>query len=325
MVSKSNTLQFIVRKMSTSLDPSPNPYRKVLSNNICKENIQKTSSLFVPQVTLNNCHSKQSTQIRWSTNSLDDEIKKLLNEKLVRQVVGGRPFDTLQFHRRKLINQLRDWIGVFYEDEDSTRDENSNFRHELVSLLATALKQNLKDIPLENSEWTKLLNKWLRANTSGTVISSREIYRILAVDGFRGFKPNHLKCYLPDILLPLRMEYKSHVRAIRNMYQFFDENENVSSLTGTDSACVIFLSLIDWYALQMKNDLMLDDQIMFKVHEAKSWAEGCLQQHGEYYRDVKNVDEKLLKKFGIIYAEQFKEDESWKVIGRELLTNLNNE
>ena len=240
----------------------------------------------------------------------------------MRQVVAGRPFETIHFHRRKLIKQLADWIG-FFDNENDSWDENVCYRHELISLLATASKQNLKDIPLDNAEWTKLLNKWIKVNSSGAVISNRKIYHILAVDGFRGFKPKCLKLYLPEVLLPLRKEYKSHVFAVRKMYDFFDKNESISSLTGTDSACIIFIALLEWYAFQMKNDLMLDDQILFQVYQFKSWAEGFLQQHGEYYRDVKNVDEDLLKQFGKIYAKEFKDDESWKVVGRELLMNLN--
>lgn len=242
-------------------------------------------------------------------------------------MVLGRPFETLRFHRRQLIKQIADWIGFFDEDDEdfsASKDENGRYRHELVSLLATASKKQFIDVPSDSSEWTKLLNKWLKANTSGAVLSKRAMYRILAVDGFRGFKPKHLALYLPEVLLPLREEYKSHVRGVRNMYEFFDENEKVSSLTGTDSACVIFLALLHWYQRQMEDDLMKDDQIVFQVKQAKSWAEGYLQQNGEYYQDVKNVDENLLEKFGKIYGEEFKKnDESWKVIGRELLPNLN--
>lgn len=240
-------------------------------------------------------------------------------------MVSGRPFETLRFHRRQLIKQLADWIGFFDEDEDSsTKDENGRYRHELVTLLAATSKKYFVDVPADNSEWTKLLNKWLKANTSGAVLSNRNVYRILAVDGFRGFKPKHLTSYLPEVLLPLREEYKSHVRGVRSMYEFFDENEKVSSLTGTDSACVIFLALLHWYGRRMGDDLMKDDQITFQVKQAKLWAEGYLQQNGEYYHDVKNVDENLLETFGKIYGDEFKnDDESWKVIGCELLPMVN--
>lgn len=236
-------------------------------------------------------------------------------------MIAGHPFETLKFHRRQLIKELADWIG-FYENENESGDENFTFRNKLICLLATASKQNVKDVPLDNSEWTKLLNKWIKENSSGAVVSGREIYKILAVDGFRGVKPKCLKNYLPDILLPLRNEYKSHVNAIRKMYEFFDKNEKVSSLTGTDSACVVFLALLEWYSFRMKDNLMQDDQIKFQVHQAKSTAEGFLQQHGEYFRDIKNVDEEFLKELGEIYAEEFKDCEYWKVVGRELLTYL---
>lgn len=328
MASKSNTVQSFVKRTSDILGPFPKRRRKESSDNIYDRNIHRPSSSSAHPDAPNNCNlSDRSIQKHWSTSSLDEEIKKLLHEKLVRQVVLGRPFETLQFHRRRLIKQLADWIGVFDEDDDfsSSKDENGRYRHELVSLLATTSKKYFIDVPSDNSEWTKLLNKWLKANTSGAVLSNRAVYRILAVDGFRGFKPKHLTFYLPEVLLPLRGEYKSHVRGIRNMYDFFDKNEKVSSLTGTDSACVVFLALLHWYERQMEDDLMKDDQIMFQVKQAKSWAEGYLQQHGEYYQDVKNVDQNLLEKLCKIYGEEFKTNESWKVIGRELLPKLNRE
>ena len=327
MASKLNMVQSFPKTTLTTLAPYPESYQKELLNNIYDQNIQKPSSSFALPDLPNNYLLNRSTQKRLSAHSLDDKIKQLLHEKLVRQIVGGRPFETIKFHRRKLIKELADWMGIF-DDDDSIRDENALFRHKLISLLATVFKQNVKDIPLDNAEWTKLLNRWLRANTSGAVISSREIYKILAVDGFRGFRPKDLKFYLPEILLPLRKEYELHVRGIRNMYSFFDKNEKISSLTGTDSACVIFIAVLDWYSLRFQNGLMLDDQISFQVQRAKSRAEGYLQQHGDYFRDIKNVDEDLLKKLGNIYAEQFQGGvmisyKSMEIVGRELLTNLN--
>lgn len=327
MASKLNTVQFSAKRTLDTLAPLPKRHRKESSNNICDQSIHPLSLSFAHPDTPNNYLSNQSIQKHWSTSSLDEEIKKLLHEKLVRQVVLGRPYESLRFHRRQLVKQLADWVGFFDEDDfTSSKDENVHYRHELMNLLVTASKKYFIDVPSDQSEWTKLLNKWLKANTSGAVLLNRSIYRILAVDGFKGFKPKHLTLYLPEILLPLREEYKSHVRGIRNMYTFFDKNEKVSSLTGTDSACVIFLALLRWYENQMENDLMKDDQIIFQVKQAKSWAEGHLQQHREYYHDVRNVNENLLDMFGKIYGEEFKNsDKSWKVIGHELLPKLNRE
>lgn len=327
MASEWNTPPSFAKRTSDSSVPSPKRRPKESSESICDPPIDRRSSSSAKKDTPNDfCLSSPSIQKRWPTSSLDDEIKKLLHEKLVRRVVSGRPFETLRFHRRQLIKQLADWIGVFDEDDDSSsgKDENGRYRHELMTLLAATSKKYFVDVPADNSEWTKLLNKWLKANTSGAVLSNRAVYRILAVDGFRGFRPKHLTSYLPEVLLPLREEYKFHVRGVRNMYDFLDKNEKVSSLTGTDSACVIFLALLHWYERRMADDLMKDDQITFQVKRAKSWAEGYLQQNGEYYHDVKNVDENLLETFGEIYGEEFKnDDESWKVIGCELLPMVN--
>lgn len=320
MAFKSNTVQSLVKKTLNTLDPYPRPCQKESSDSIYNPSIQPLPSLYAPLDTQNNYPFNPLIQKRWSTNSLDNEIKKLLHEKLVRQVVKGRPSENLQFHRKKLIKQIIDWIGG-NEKIKIDDDDNDNIRHELITLLATTCKQNVKDIPLEDSEWTKLLNQWIKANTSGAVLSNREIYKILAVDGFRGFKPKDLKSYLSDFLLPLRKEYKLHYQGIRKMYDFFNKNESISSLTGTDSACVVFLALLEWYINKMKDNFLLDDQIMFRVQQTKLWAEGFLQQHVEYYKDIKNVDERFLQELGKIYAEQFK-DESWVIVGRDLLSSI---
>lgn len=227
---------------------------------------------------------------------------------LVRRIVHGKPFETIQFHRKQLMTQVVDWIGAF----DSDRDDS--FRHELIGLLAKDLKQNLKSVPTVDSEWTKLLKKWLK--TSGGM--DRRVYRILAVDGFRGLTPKDLKLYLPNVLSPLRREYESHVCGVRKLYDHFD----TYSLSGTDSACIVFMALIDFYALRMQNDLMLDDQVRFRVQRAKSWAQLTLEQDVDYFRDVKNVDERLLKELGEIYAKEFQDAELVKTLGRELLTHL---
>lgn len=229
-------------------------------------------------------------------------------------MIRGKPFETLEYHRRQLVRELGEKMGV------PSEEGNDRFRNRLLGLLSSVSKQN--STPADNSDWVKLLNKWIKANSSGAVLSNREIYEILAVDGFRGFKPKHLKLHLPEVLSPPRKERESHRRGVRSMYDFFRERKGVSGLTGTDSACVVFLALIRWYSSRMRDDLMLDDQIEYGVGRAKIWAEGFLQQHADYYPDVKNVDEELLEEFGGVYERQFR-DESWREVGRELLAGLN--
>lgn len=249
-----------------------------------------------------------------SVESLDKEIQNLLVKNLVQRVVRGRTTDTIQFHRRRLAEQVVEWMT-----KDVLDTFNAPYRDRLMTLLASAFKQTVKDMPLDESEWLKLLNQWIRINSYDDVVYGRDIYKILAVDGFRGFRPKDLKHYLAGVLLPVRVEYRMHARGVRAMYEFFDENLNIESLTGTDSACVIVLALLEFYVSNLE---VLDDQISFRVRETRSWVEGFLHKHSDYYQDIKNVNEDVIKKLGDVYTEQFLDTKDWKTVGGELLKNL---
>ncbi|GFR19963.1 uncharacterized protein TNCT_325881 [Trichonephila clavata] len=83
------------------------------------------------------------------------------------------------------------------------------------------------------------------------------------------------------------------------MYRWFESQPQVSSLTETDSGCVVFLTLLQLYVNKLE---MLEDEITLQVHLAKRSAEGFLHRNANYYKDVRNVMEALLQELGNIYV-----------------------
>lgn len=142
-------------------------------------------------------------------------------------------------------------------------------RDRLATLLLNDVKhKNVKLLPRDELEWNRLLTGWLRR---GPVVKDRLVYQLLAVDGFDGVESHHLKSYLPNVIDPgcIRQQYRLHVMAVRYMYEWFESKPEVSSLTGTDSACVVFLALVQLYAEDQK-----DEMIVLQAHKAKVWGEG---------------------------------------------------
>lgn len=314
MASVSNTAQSLPKKTFNTLDPWPLQFPTGLYEDTYNQSTPRPSCSYAQPVSPNRYPSEPSVPKHSSTESLDKEIHNLLTKKLVLRMIHGRPSNTIQFHRRQMAEQLIEWIT-----EDIPDTFNTKYRDQLMTLLASAFKQTIKDMPIDESEWLKLMNQWIRINSLNDVIFNREIYQILAVDGFRGFRPKDLKYYLTSILLPIRVEYEMHAQGVRAMYDFFNENVNIESLTGTDSACVILLALLDFYT---SNLVILDDQICLKIQQAKFWAEGFLHKHSEYYHDINNVNEDVIKMLGNIYCQHFTDKKDWKTVGKEIIYNL---
>lgn len=314
MASASSMEQSLPKKTFTTSDPCLVQSPTGSSEDICSQSTPLPSCSYAQQVLPNKYPSKPSIPKHLSAESLDKKIQSLLTQKVVLRVVNGRPSDTIQFHRHQLAEELLGWIT-----KDVPDTFNATYRDQLLTILASAFKQTIKDIPIDESEWIKLLNQWIRINSLNDVISTRDIYRVLAVDGFRGFRPKDLKRYLSSILIPIRTEYRMHDKGVRAMYEFFDKDLTIESLTGTDSACVIFLALLEFYVSNLK---LLDDQICYQVQQAKSWAEGYLHKQSDYYHDVKNVTENLIKTLGNVYSQQFTYPEDWKTVAKELLKNM---
>ncbi|GFR03762.1 uncharacterized protein TNCT_320351 [Trichonephila clavata] len=146
--------------------------------------------------------------------------------------------------------------------------------------------------------------------------------RHLPIAGFDGFEANHLKFYLSVILdqKVVRHEYRFHIKAVRALYRWFESQPKVSSLTGTDSGCVVFLTLLQLYMNKLQ---LMDDEVTLQVHLAKRLAEGFLHRNANYYKGVRNVTEVLLQELGNIYVEEW-QGKDWTCVANEQLARLMN-
>lgn len=205
-------------------------------------------------------------------------------------------------------------------------DYGQDYRDHLIRLLLTTTtttkKKRLRELPHDEAECLRLLSQWLRCNTlpNGKDVAQRHMYRILAVDGFDGLEAKDLKNYVSSIWNPTgcRLEYRLHGTAVRDMYDWIDASPEVSSLTGTDSACVVFLALLELYGQHLSR-VMMDDEVAHQTQRARLGVEGFLHRNASYYKDVRKVNEVMLKTLGLVYSKRF---EQWQKVGSELLTAL---
>lgn len=237
-----------------------------------------------------------------------------MKHKIVREIIHSRSNISLLQCRRNVLQEIAEWFH-----EKSTVDETLHYRENLALLFANASIKRNKQMPLDETDWNRRLVQWMRRNnmTSDDLIKNREVYRLLGIDGFRGYKAKHLKNYFSNLLQNLRPEYRDHTQAVRLLYEWFDTHEALVSLTGTESACIIYLALLTLYAEHLKS-LLLDDQILARVKSAQVSAEGFLHERAEHHRDIRKVDDSLLKTLGQIYIDYFRKEE-WKCVGHELL------
>ncbi|GBN05071.1 hypothetical protein AVEN_117940-1 [Araneus ventricosus] len=178
-------------------------------------------------------------------------------------------------------------------------------------------------MPQEVLEWTRLLNQWLRQHATEDMVD-RQIYRLLAIDGFEGFEAKDLRTYLASALNSkgIREEYRQHTRAVRSMYEWIDTRPEISSLMGTDSACVVFLAFLQLYESKL-NTLLADDRVAMQTHRARRSAEGFLHRNASYYKDIRKVTEDLLRELVFKYEYVWKGQDGRR-IGTELMTRLSN-
>lgn len=239
---------------------------------------------------------------------------------MIHLVSQGRPEESLQHHRRTLLKEISEWLKV---SEDFVHDENKQYREELFSLLikASPKHEQIQRVPNDIQSWKKLLAKWLKTNVAANMVKYREVYYFLAVDGLFGFEPNDLKNYFINVLDQMRSEYNSHLQGVRAIYERMGETESVSSLTGTDSGCVVLLTLLKLY---LQHLTIPDDQRLTQLQEIRIWAEGFLHQHADYFTDVRNVNDSLLESMGKVYLKSFGDSEKWKLVGLEQTAKLTN-
>ena len=240
-----------------------------------------------------------------------------MHEKLIYSVQHGDPFDTIDSHRQKIWKEVKALLRV---NEQPFQDYT--YRNQLITLLVSTSKSPVKEIPLNEQEWTKLLNQWVKTQILENIIFNREIYEILAVDGFDGFRPAELKNYLRGILKPIRNEFKMHENGIRAMYRYIAGNPLVASLPGTHSGCIIFLALLKFYATSLVGWIS-DNQTMLTMENNINLAEAFLHDHSDYYRDIQNISLELLNILTEIYLESFNDFKHCVTVSKELLKKLN--
>lgn len=314
-----NMAHFLTNEKSSTMDPLHIDCHTALSNTICDPNTLYPSYLSSRATWQNSSLCPKNTNSflmeHSSIDYLNNQIQTLLQLKLTHHVMRGQPFETLEYHRECILHEISQWLQLSRENSE----KNQQFQEDLITLFSKN-KKPFKEIPKDISEWKRLLNSWLRSNVSENIIKDRTIYHLLSADGFSGYEPKDLKRYFSNIFTPLRYVYRLHTRAVRIMYESFDANPKIASLTGTDSCCVIFLALLHIFIPHFIS-LLNDSQTRMRIGTSRRKVEGYLNQHREYYKDIKNVDESMLKHLGQVYLDQF-ENEEWKMIGHELLTKM---
>ncbi|GFQ80235.1 uncharacterized protein TNCT_549691 [Trichonephila clavata] len=262
----------------------------------------------------------QPFQLKPLETELQTKLRDLLQQQVAYQCLKGGREETIEQHRWKVLQQVAEWLHIPHA---LSMNQNAYVKDQLLQLLSKGIKRkNLKHIPQDESEWIHLLNVWLRQSTMDHDVKERDIYQLLAVDGFDGFEAKHLKFYLSVILdqKVVRHEYRFHIKAVRAMYRWFESQPKVSSLTGTDSGCVVFLTLLQLYMNKLQ---LMDDEVTLQVHLAKRLAEGFLHRNANYYKDVRNVTEVLLQELGNIYVEEW-QGKDWTCVANEQLARLMN-
>lgn len=253
--------------------------------------------------------------------SLDEKLQDLLHKKVAQHCLKGYKEETLEQHRWKVLCEVASWLQL---SDTLHIQQNEWVLDELLTLLLKDLKpKNVKQMPREELEWSRLLSQWMRLHASEDVVG-RQIYRLLAVDGFEGFEAKDLRSYLSNILNPkdIRKEYCQHVNAVRSMYDWIELQPDVSSLMGTDSACIVFLALLQLFERKLE-ELFSDDHIALRAHQARRLAEGFLHRNANYYKDVRKVTEEMLRELGERYEMAWK-GKDWSQLGTELMTQLVN-
>lgn len=246
----------------------------------------------------------------------------MIQRLVARKLATSTENPTWAHCQRQVLSDVARWLDMPRVLDDYHDD---SVRERLVQLLLTsAKKKRHRDLPRDEGECLRLLGQWLRHNTlsNGKDVKTRQVYRLLAVDGFDGLEAKDLKQYVSGIWNPSsrRQEYKIHAEAVRSMYDWIDVSQQVSSLTGTDSACIVFLALLKLYKRDLKHVLM-NDEIASQTNRAQLSVEGFLHRNANYYKDVRKVDDAMLDALGTAYANVFPE---WQSVGKELLVNLCN-
>ncbi|GFQ93376.1 uncharacterized protein TNCT_229551 [Trichonephila clavata] len=202
---------------------------------------------------------------------LETAIRKAVNKRFLK----GQNHETRMHHHVAVFRQVADLLNLPLPLE---RDEK------LKQLFGTSF---------QSTDLHRLLDEWIRKNSIAKekLIKTRDIFYILSVDGFKGL--TDLKPYLeeePD---------GNHIESVRAMYLAFDKKSSLQSLTGTDSACVVFVTL-----LMLFSNKILDDNVKMLATSIKKRIEGGMLKRAQYYKDIRLVNENVMKELISIYVEK---------------------
>lgn len=274
------------------------------------------------------CAPIRNVKLTDSNVSLQNRLLRVCREWVLDELQSRQREEnpTVEEVQRNLLSQMGRLMHLSPSKLPEVRlNEDVEQRDRFVRLLMIhAKKKKLREFPRDESECVRLLGQWLRHNTlpNGKDVKQRGIYQVLAVDGFDGLEAKHLKGYVSGLWHPERRrpDYKKHSRAVRCMYNWIEASLAISSLTGTDSACVVFLALLTCYR-QGLSQLLMDDEVASQTKRAQWWVEEFLHRNVNYYKDVQKVNKVLLNELGKVYTDNF---DNWQDVGAELLKNLCN-
>lgn len=137
---------------------------------------------------------------------------------------------------------------------------------------------------------------------SERILKDRKLNVLLAVDGFSGFFPSSFKYYIDNLVVKDRC--KQHVEGVKNVYGAICEQ-----LNGTDSACIVFLTLCKVYLKENQ----LDDRSHLMLDRAVRDVYSFLQKSAQYYKELENIlkyPDSYLDMMGKVYVAAFHEEKT---------------
>lgn len=228
-----------------------------------------------------------------------DRLERVVLDTLDESFLRGSRFSTRRDHAQRVLARVATALDI---DLQAPYDRERDLEQQQ---LARILDSNT--VPRTGKEWKRLVAKYC-----STHVNRRELYRHMAIDGFRGENPSAYLVHVTEYLQTLPLQ---HVRAVRSLYDELNEGP-LKQLPGPDTACVVFMALLRFYG---RNLDVHDDLKKMTMQRAYVNAEGTLHGNAHYYRDSRIIDEQLLDGLGEKYRASFENDEQWQHFAEKLL------
>ncbi|GBO40673.1 hypothetical protein AVEN_133087-1 [Araneus ventricosus] len=202
---------------------------------------------------------------------MDPELRIAIEKAVDKRFMKGKNQETRQHHHITVLREVAEILNLPLPCEQE---------YQLQQLLGMKFCR---------SDLGTLIDNWVRKNMIGPekLIKTRELFTILGVDGFNG---------IGDFKAYLNKDNNSHFNGVVNMYKFLDTSI-ISSLTGTDSACVVFLALLKLFSTKI-----VDDQARIVMEQIKNKIESFMHRHAQYYRDIHLVNDNILNALIRVYV-----------------------